>query len=83
LRFGRDHRAPRGRSAQPRDSKLEEFDDEKLQDLLDDLHKVYVCLYQITFALIGYEGRFSNYAADEFPIETYPLRVEPGVSVCT
>jgi hypothetical protein len=50
---------------------------------LDDLHKVYVCLYQITFALIGYEGRFSNYAADEFPIETYPLRVEPGVSVCT
>jgi hypothetical protein len=63
----------RDKGVHPKQSKLEEFEDEQVQELLDRMHEVYVCMYQITFALIGYEGTFSNYAAKRFPIETYPL----------
>jgi hypothetical protein len=51
-------------------------DDSKIQELLDNVHKVYVCMYHITFALIGYEGRFTNYASRGFNEKGYPLPVE-------
>ncbi len=53
-------------------SKLEELDDRRFQELLDSVHQVYACMYQITFALIGYEGTFSNYASEGFKVGTYP-----------
>src|SRR5439155_18328816 len=52
---------------------LDLLDDRAFQELLDQIHGVYVCMYQITFALIGYEGTFSNYAKEGFPVETYPI----------
>jgi hypothetical protein len=62
----------RNSSVHPAASKLEGLDDCRAQEFLDEIHRVYVCMYQITFALIGYEGTFSNYASDGFKIEEYP-----------
>lgn len=64
----------RNKGVHGKKSKLDRADDESIQELLDDVHKVYVCMYQITFALIGYEGAFSNYAAEGFRVDAYPLR---------
>jgi len=64
----------RHKGVHPKRSTLEEFDDRSFQERLDDIHRVYVCMYQITFALIGYEGQFSNYASKRFRLETYPLK---------
>jgi len=56
-------------------AKLEGNDDRDIQEELDHIHQVYVCMYQITFSLIGYEGTFSNYASTGFRIETYPIPI--------
>jgi hypothetical protein len=67
----------RNKHVHPQPSKLEELDDRAIQGILDDVHRVYVCLYQLTFVLIGYQGTFSNYASDRFRVEAYPLRQTP------
>jgi hypothetical protein len=63
----------RHKGVHPQRSTLEGVDDASFQEWLDDIHRVYVCMYQITFALIGYEGKFSNYASKRFRLEQYPL----------
>jgi hypothetical protein len=73
----------RNQVVHPKTSKLEEFDERWFQELLDDLHQVYVCMYQITFALIGYEGAFSNYASKGFPVDAYPLRQQSSKPGCS
>jgi hypothetical protein len=54
--------------------KLEEVDEFEVQAFMDRIHQVYTCMYQITFALIGYEGAFTNYAARHFPVQEYPMK---------
>ena len=49
-----------------------------MQKLLDKIHKVEVLLRQLTFHLIGYEGPFTDYGADNFPSQQYPLAAEIG-----
>jgi hypothetical protein len=68
----------RNTGVHPTKTKLEELDDSQLQEFLDRIYQVYVCMYQITFALIGYEGTFSNYAVSRFPAATYPLPATPN-----
>ncbi|MEH2497855.1 hypothetical protein V1294_004334 [Bradyrhizobium sp. AZCC 1678] len=68
----------RNTGVHPTKTKLEELDDSQLLEFLDRIYQVYVCMYQITFALIGYEGTFSNYALSRFPAATYPLPAAPG-----
>ncbi|WOH75727.1 hypothetical protein RX330_11925 [Bradyrhizobium sp. NDS-1] len=65
----------RNKAVHPNSSKLEGLDHEQLQALIDLINRVCVCMYQITFALIGYQGAYSNYAAKRFPVEAYPLAV--------
>lgn len=67
----------RNKHVHPKQSKLEELDDRAFQEILDDVHRVYVCLYQLTFVLIGYQGTFSNYASEGFNVEPYPSRQTP------
>jgi len=69
----------RNKGVHPTRSTLEELDDEEMQKMIDRIHQVYVCMYQITFTLIGYEGPFSNYGSKRFREETYPssLSVQP------
>ncbi len=47
---------------------------DKLQKMLDLLYGATVLMYQITFFLIGYEGRYANYAAPGWPSTDYPKR---------
>ncbi|MCA1401938.1 hypothetical protein ACVSQB_17375 [Bradyrhizobium elkanii] len=70
----------RNKAVHPSSSKLEGLDNEQLQALIDLIHRVYVCMYQITFALIGYQGAYSNYAAKRFPVESYPLTAASEVA---
>jgi hypothetical protein len=49
-----------------------------MQNLFDHIRKVEVLLRQLTFHLIGYEGPFTDYGADNFPSEQYPLAAEVG-----
>ncbi|WP_166308707.1 hypothetical protein [Bradyrhizobium sp. 2S1] len=65
----------RHKTVHPNKSKLEGLDRDQMQALIDLVHRVYVCMYQITFALIGYRGAYSNYAAKRFPVGAYPLTV--------
>jgi hypothetical protein len=62
----------RNKGVHPTSSKIEELDDEEMQKMLDRIHQVYVCMYQITFTLIGYEGAFSNYGSKRFREDAYP-----------
>ena len=59
---------------QLKDLKKPELDDS--QKLLDHVHRVEVLLRQLTFYLIGYEGPFTDYGREGFPIKQYPLRAE-------
>lgn len=43
------------------------------QRVLDKTHCVEVLLNQVIFHLIGYEGPFTDYGAESFPIKNYPL----------
>jgi hypothetical protein len=43
------------------------------QRVLDHIHRVEVLLWQLTFYLVGYEGPFTDYGAENFPSKQYPL----------
>jgi hypothetical protein len=47
------------------------------QRLIDEAHKVVVLMYHIVFNLIGYRGRYTDFAVHGFPEREYP----PGVEV--
>lgn len=64
----------RNKWVHPKPQKLAGFEDDSVvQELLDSIHRVYVCMYQITFARIGYEGKFTDYASRGFKTRHYPL----------
>jgi hypothetical protein len=42
------------------------------QRYIDDLNKVGVLLYHITFHLIGYQGRYTDYGERGYPAKIYP-----------
>jgi len=55
------------------------------QSLINEINKVQVMLRQLTFFLIGYEGRFTDYGEYGFPSKNYPLRALleiGGMGVC-
>jgi len=41
--------------------------------LFDRINKVTVLMYHIVFALIGYQGRFTDYGRRNYPIRNFPL----------
>lgn len=43
------------------------------QNLLDEINKIQVLLWQITFFIIGYDGYFTDYGTHSFPSIKYPL----------
>lgn len=43
------------------------------QQLIDEIHRTEVVLRQLTFHLIGYEGPFTDYGAQNWPSKPYPL----------
>lgn len=43
------------------------------QRVLDKTYRVEVLLNQVIFHLIGYEGPFTDYGAEGFPVKSYPL----------
>lgn len=65
----------RHRSVHPRKMSADEPDDHDFQETLDDIHRVYACMYQITFALVGYRGAYSDYTTERFPRRQYPLNI--------
>jgi hypothetical protein len=46
------------------------------QQLLDNIHRTEVLLRQLTFHLIGYEGMFTDYGAENWPSKRYPLAID-------
>lgn len=55
----------------PKDLKIPTSRDTQL--LIDELNKVQVILRQLTFFIIKYEGKFTDYGKYNFPSEQYPL----------
>jgi len=48
----------------------------KLQSRIDQLHDVYRLLYFIIFHVIGYDGKYTDYAEHHFPVRAYPPEAE-------
>lgn len=46
------------------------------QELIDLIYKTTVLLYHITFYLIEYEGKYTDYAVPNWPTRSYPLSPE-------
>lgn len=49
-----------------------DWESEKLQGRIDQLHDVYRLLYFIIFQVIGYNGKYTDYAERHFPVRDYP-----------
>jgi hypothetical protein len=62
----------RNAAVHPSKTTGEDFDDVRRQKMIDTVYQVYVCMYHIVFVIIGYEGKFTNYAADDFPSDIHP-----------
>lgn len=43
------------------------------QKMIDEVNQVTVLLYHIVFHVIGYRGRYTDYASPNFPAKNYPL----------
>lgn len=63
----------RNRHVHPSLSDLEPPTPATYQRVLDNTYRVEVLLNQTIFHLIGYEGPFTDYGAEGFPIANYPL----------
>ena len=63
----------RNRHVHPQLKDLKKPELEDNQKLLDNIHRVEVLLRQLTFYLIGYEGPFTDYGEEGFPIKHCPL----------
>jgi hypothetical protein len=60
-----------------------EIDPAQLQSLYDDVYRVSTLAYKLAFLQIGYEGKFSNRAVADWPIQHFPTRpaAPPSASV--
>lgn len=63
----------RNRHVHPTLADLEPPSPATYQRVLDNTYRVEVLLNQVIFHLIGYEGPFTDYGAEGFPNESYPL----------
>jgi hypothetical protein len=63
----------RNRHVHPTLKDLRKPDQTAYQDLFDKIKCVEVLLRQLTFNLIGYEGSFTDYGAENFPARRFPL----------
>jgi len=72
----------RNKHVHPKDIDLRKLTSGDYQEMLDLIHKVTVLMYHITFFLNGYTGKFTDYAASNWPTRDYPWppRVEPPAS---
>ena len=61
----------RNSAVHTRKSGADDLKAEKLQVRIDHLHDVYRLLYSIIFHVIGYSGKFTDYAQHHFPVRAY------------
>jgi hypothetical protein len=74
----------RNRHVHPTLKELQKPDQIDNQKLLDNIHRVEVLLRQLTFYLIGYDGPFTDYGAEQFQSKQYPLtRAGQGGAIAT
>ena len=52
----------------------------EFQQIFSLMNQVTVLLYQITFHLVGYEGKYTDYGQFGYPMKTYPLVSKAGGS---
>ncbi|KKW90176.1 hypothetical protein [Sphingobium chungbukense] len=62
----------RNRAVHTRKVKKGDLEKDKLQTSLDGLHRIYRLLYWIIFHVIGYSGKYTDYAEPGFPVKSYP-----------
>lgn len=62
----------RNASVHTRKSGADDLKPEKLQVRIDQLHTIYRLLYSIIFHVIGYSGKYTDYARRHFPVRSYP-----------
>ena len=66
----------RNSAVHTRKSSSADLKSEKLQARIDQLHVVYRLLYFIIFQVIGYDGKYTDYAKRHFPVRDYPTKAE-------
>lgn len=66
----------RNRFVHPKEVDLKKLSSERLQEFMDELHKVTGLMYHIVFYNISYTGRYTDYATFGFPEKTFPLTIE-------
>lgn len=62
----------RQRHVHPKPKDLKQPQGVDYQELLDRIRRAEVILRQLTFCLIGYEGSYTDYGAENFPSRNYP-----------
>jgi hypothetical protein len=70
--------ALRNRHVHPGERDLKSIELEKFQMLFDLLNQVTVLMYHLVFHLIGYAGKYTDYASRNYPTKDYPLNVAPA-----
>jgi hypothetical protein len=63
----------RNKFVHPKENSIQNLNSSELQELLDLIYKVTVLMYHIVFYLIGYKGKYTDYAELGFPERVYPL----------
>jgi hypothetical protein len=63
----------RNRHVHPDESELRSMEPEYLQRLFDRINKVTVLMYNVVFALIDYEGTYTDYGSRNYPTRNFPL----------
>jgi hypothetical protein len=61
------------------DVREENLNAENLQLSLNDLHRIYKLIHTMIFFLIGYEGQYTNYSKQGYPVERFPAASGPQV----
>ena len=66
----------RNSAVHTRKASAADLESEKLQARINQLHDVYRLLYFIIFQVIGYDGKYTDYAERHFPVRGYPPKAE-------
>jgi hypothetical protein len=62
----------RNRFVHPKEIDLENLDNKRLQELMNEIHSVTVLMYHVVFYIIGYSGIYTDYSTFGFPEKRYP-----------
>jgi len=68
----------RNRHVHPKPKDLKQPQGVDYQELFDRIHRTEVVIRQLTFYLIGYEGPYTDYGAENFPTRQFPARPAEG-----